>query len=106
MNNSSKALVKMGTAAIAMLPSVSTAWADFTLTCGPSSGYTYYMEGGLAKGADVGWKKDGINAKLQLLIKDNGGVDLISSGPGNDFTYSGDGCTFSRPPLPVKRMSW
>jgi hypothetical protein len=104
MNNNSKALVKIGTAAIAMLPSVSTAWADsIWLTCGPASRYTYYMEGGLAKKADVGWKKDGVNGKIQLLLKDNGGVDLISSGPLNNFTYSGDGCTFSRPPLPLNK---
>jgi hypothetical protein len=61
------------------------------------------MEGGLAKKADVGWKKDGVNGKIQLLLKDNGGVDLISSGPLNNFTYSGDGCTFSRPPLPLNK---
>jgi len=105
MNNSSKALVKIGTAAIAMLPIVSTVWAaDFILlTCGSASGYTYYMEGALVGKADVGWKKDAANGTLQLLIKENGGVDLISSGPANNFTYSADGCTFSRPPMPVAK---
>jgi hypothetical protein len=100
-----KALVKIGTAAIAMLPTVSTAWAAdrIFLTCGPASGYTYFMEGGLAKKDDVGWKKDGVDGKIQLLLKDNGGVDLISSGPMNNFTYSGDGCTFSSPPMPVAK---
>jgi hypothetical protein len=100
--NNSKRLSKIGTAAIVMLGSVSSAWgADFILlTCGPSSGYTYYMEG---KKTDVGWKKDADNGKLQLLIKDNGGVDLIASGPVNNFTYSGDGCTFSHPPLPLNK---
>jgi len=41
--------------AIAMLPNVSTALAAdvIFLTCGPSSGYTYYMEGGLAKKTNV-----------------------------------------------------
>ena len=94
-------MAKIGTAAIAML--VSPARADFCvwLTCGPSSGYTYYLEGGFAKRDDAGWKKDGVNATMQLLLKDNGGVDLISNGPGNSFTYSGDGCTFSRPRLPL-----
>jgi hypothetical protein len=102
--SNSKRLAKIGTAAIVMLGSASSASADFIgLTCGPSSGYTYYMEGGLAKKTDVGWKKDGVNATLQLLLKDNGDVDLISSGPLNNFTYSGDGCTFSRPPLPVNK---
>jgi hypothetical protein len=52
--NNSKRLAKIATAAIAMLGSLSSASADFIfLTCGPSSGYTYYMEGGLAKKADV-----------------------------------------------------
>ena len=103
--NNSKWLAKIGTAATVVVGSVSSAWAaDFILlTCGASSGYTYYMEGGLAKKTDVGWKKDGVNATLQLLIKDNGGVDLISRGPANNFTYAGDGCTFSRPPIPVNK---
>ena len=103
MNNSSKALVKIGTAAIAMLPSVSTAWTadEIILTCGPASGYTYYMEGNAVKKADVGWKKDGVDGKIQLVLRDNQKVDIISSGPLNNFTYSGDGCTFSSPPMPV-----
>jgi hypothetical protein len=97
--NNSKALGKISTAAIAMLSSVSTASADFIfLTCGSASGYTYYMEGGQFRRADVGWTKDAFNGTLQLLMKDNGGVDLISSGgPGNNFAYSAKGCTFSRP---------
>jgi len=54
--SNSKRLAKIGTAAIVMLGSVSSALADSVLlTCGPSSGYTYYMEG---KKTDVGWKKD------------------------------------------------
>jgi hypothetical protein len=50
--NNGKPLAKIGTAAIAMLGSVSSASADFIgLTCGPSSGYTYYMEGGSRLGS-------------------------------------------------------
>ena len=86
--------------AIATLLSASSAYADsIFITCGASSGYTYYMEGAAA-GAALGWQKDGVNSKLQLLIKDNGDVDLISSGAPNNFYYSDDGCEFSRPSLP------
>ena len=72
------------------------AWADFVfMTCGPSSGHTYYMEGGMATPADVGWQKDGIDAGFQLLIKDDKTLDLISKGsPPNDFKYSDHGCQF------------
>jgi hypothetical protein len=49
------------------------------------------MEGGLV--TKPGWQQDGIEAKLQLLIKDDRTVDLISKGaPPNDFKYSEHGC--------------
>jgi hypothetical protein len=89
--------------AVALLVALAeqSAFADYIfITCGASSGYTYYMEGPLTPKAP-GWKKDGVNSKLQLLIKENGGVDLISSGAPNDFSYSADGCSFSRPPMPL-----
>jgi hypothetical protein len=89
-------LAKIGLAAFATLLNISSASADFILlTCGPTTGYTYYV--------GHGWKKDGVNAQMQVLVKDNGGVDLISSGPGNTFSYSADGCTFSRPALGLEK---
>jgi hypothetical protein len=87
-------------AAVAVLNAVTwqSALADFIfITCGPSAGSTYYMEGGRVTSANAGWKKDGVNAKLQLLIKDDKSFDLISKGaPPNDFSYSDHGCNLSR----------
>jgi hypothetical protein len=80
------------------LLSVNAASADFIfMTCGASSGSTYYMEGGLVTSAKAGWKNDGVDAKLQLLIKDDKSFDLISKGPPpNDFAYSEHGCQINR----------
>lgn len=74
------------------------ALADFVfITCEPSSGFTYYMEGGLVTSTNAGWKKDGVDAKLQLLIKDDKSFDLISKGaPPNEFSYSAQGCQLGR----------
>jgi hypothetical protein len=66
-------------------------------TCGPASGYTYYMKGGLTKdAAATGWKKDGIDAGLQLVFTNDHDIDLVSLGnPPNDFRYSDHGCKLS-----------
>jgi hypothetical protein len=72
------------------------AYADFVfLSCGPSAGSTYYMEGGMVSAANAGWQKDGIDAGIQLLIKGDKTFDLFSKGPlPNDFKYSDHGCEF------------
>lgn len=77
---------------------VSQAWADKIIyTCGPASGYTYYLKGGLAGDATTtGWKKDGIDAGMQLVLTDDHEMDLVSLGnPPNDFRYSAHGCKIS-----------
>jgi hypothetical protein len=81
---------------VAIIQSGGPAYADFVfLSCGPSAGSTYYMEGGMVSAANAGWQKDGIDAGIQLLIKDDKSFDLISKGPPpNDFNYSDHGCKF------------
>jgi hypothetical protein len=66
-------------------------------TCGPSTGYSYYLKGGLAQDADtMGWKKDGIDAGIQLVFTDDHDLDVLSLGsPPNDFRYSAHGCKIS-----------
>jgi hypothetical protein len=78
---------------VAIIQSGGPAYADFVfLSCGASAGSTYYMEGGMVSAANAGWQKDGIDAGIQLLIKDDKSFDLISKGPPpNDFKY---GCKF------------
>ena len=81
---------------VAIIQSGGPAYADFVfLSCGASAGSTYYMEGGMVSAANAGWQKDGIDAGIQLLIKDDKSFDLISKGPPpNDFKYSDHGCQF------------
>jgi hypothetical protein len=81
---------------VAIIQSGGPAYADFVfLSCGASAGSTYYMEGGMVSAANAGWQKDGIDAGIQLLIKDDKSFDLISKGPPpNDFKYSDHGCKF------------
>ena len=85
-------------AIIISLLTASPAFADKIIyTCGPSSGYTYYLNGGLAQDPrDLGWKKDGVDAGLQLVFTDDHNLDLISTGsPPNNFRYSAHGCTIN-----------
>jgi len=81
---------------VAIIQSGGPAYADYVfLSCGASAGSTYYMEGGMVSAANAGWQKDGIDAGIQLLIKDDKSFDLISKGPPpNDFKYSDHGCKF------------
>lgn len=58
-----------------------------------TTGYTYYLEGGLATTENTGWHKDGIDAGFQLVLKGDEKLDLVSTGnPPNDFKYSDHGC--------------
>jgi hypothetical protein len=78
-----------------VLCSGSQAFADKIIyTCGPSSGCSYYLPGGLAQDSgDLGWKKDGIQAGLRLIFTDSHELDLVSMGDApNDFSYSSHGC--------------
>ena len=81
---------------VAIIQSGGPAYVDFCfLSCGASAGFTYDMEGGMVSAANAGWQKDGIDAGIQLLIKDDKSFDLISKGPPpNDFKYSDHGCKF------------
>jgi hypothetical protein len=74
-----------------------SAYADkVAITCGPSTGSTYYMQGGLVPPENKGWQKDGIDAGFQLILKDDKKLDLVSTGsPPNDFKYSDHGCEFA-----------
>jgi hypothetical protein len=79
---------------VAIIQSGGPAYADF-VSCGASAGSTYYMDGGMVSAANAGWQKDGIDAGIQLLIKDDKSFDLISKGPPpNDFKYSDHACKF------------
>jgi hypothetical protein len=62
-------------------------------------------EGRLNPKGNAGWQKDGIDAKLSLLIKEQDkSFDMISGGaPPNDFSYSSHGCSFSRPSLDLDK---
>ena len=93
MNRAAKRAI---TLLVAVMLCGEPAYADFIfLTCGPSAGSTYYLEGGMVHAADAGWAKDGIDAGIQLLVKDDKSFDLISKGPPpNDFNYSDHGCKF------------
>jgi hypothetical protein len=77
------------------------AYADeVAITCGPSTGSTYYMAGGLARSEHQGWQKDGIDAGFQLVLRDDKKLDLVSTrSPPNDFKYSDHGCELASVPL-------
>lgn len=79
----------------------SSSYADkVAITCGPSTGSSYYMAGGMARPKDQGWQKDGINSGFQLVLKDDKSLDLVSTGsPPNDFKYSDHGCKLATVPL-------
>ena len=63
---------------VAIIQSEGPACKDFIfLSCGASAGSTYYMEGGTVSAADAGWQKDGNDAGIQWLIKDDKSFDLI-----------------------------
>ena len=78
-----------------------SAYADkVAITCGPSTGSTYYMQGRLVPPENKGWQKDGVDAGIQLVVKDDKKLDLVSRGsPPNDFKYSDHGCELGTVPL-------
>jgi hypothetical protein len=53
--------------------------ADFSISCGDSSGYAYYFEGGLVDESNSGFVEDGITGgQISLTLNDNNEADILT----------------------------
>ena len=77
--------------AILLLPA-SNASAGSIAHCGGSSGYAYYIQGGLVTEKKSGWGEDGISKGQILLIQDGKEFDIIhTDASGGTRSSKGDG---------------
>ena len=53
------------------------ACAAAILTCGPATGYGYYLRGGVVPDSDVGWHEDAISGGETRLVQDGDGFDIV-----------------------------
>jgi len=52
---------------------------DLSITCGESTGYAYYFEGGLVNKANSGFLEDGITSgKISLTLNDKNEADILT----------------------------
>jgi hypothetical protein len=66
-------------ASILLALSDQPAHSEVLRTCGASSGWAYYLAGGVVQQDDAGWQEDGIS---------NGGVMLLRDGENWDIVYT------------------
>jgi len=64
----------------------SQAQASVEMTCGASSGYSYYP-------ADGGWVEDGISGGGFLLLRDGNEYDIVYTDIAGSLSAKGDGAT-------------
>ena len=77
-----------GMLALASVASDTASAKDFTILgrCGPSTGKSYYFEGGFVAPGRGGWQEDGIKeGRLTILINDHDQLDIWSKDAVNPF---------------------
>lgn len=65
--------------ALGMLAGTSGARAQVLFNCGPSSGYSYFLEGGINSSGEEKWEEDRISS---------GGIQLLVDGTEYDIVYT------------------